>query len=135
MSPNSPAIFLDHILRKHNSSRHIRVSRGTLDAFCQNNQQVFFTICQELFDLILQTLQRTPAPDIHPGVLETIAVDLSAIVRPLWIVHQGILQSYVVQARDLARSASKMKEGTGRNRCIQNCCQELEKAYAFLGGI
>src|SRR5437016_6246130 len=132
MSPNSPAIFLDNILRKHNSSHRIRVSRETLDAFCQNNEQAFFTICHDLFDLILQTLQRTPAPDIHPNVLETISVDLSVIVRPLWIVHQGILQSYVVQARDLARSASKMKEGTGRNRCIQKCCQELENAYAIV---
>jgi hypothetical protein len=130
MSANSTAAFLDNILRRYSSRHHYRVSRATLPAFCQNNQKEFLTICQELFYLILLTLHSTSASNIHSRVLETIDSDLSAIVHPLWIVNQGILRSYVVQARDLASSASKMKEGTGRNKCVQECCQKLEQAYA-----
>src|SRR5712692_5652268 len=129
MSANSTA-FLDNILRKYSSSHHYSVSRATLAAFCQNNQKEFFTICQELFYLILRTLHTTAAPDIHAGVLKTIADDLSAVVHPLWIVRQGGLLNHVAQARDLASSASKMKDGPRRNGCITRCRQELEKAHA-----
>jgi hypothetical protein len=135
MSANSTAAFLDPILRDYSSSHSDPVSRATLDAFCQNNQPEFFTICKKLFYLILLTLHNTPAPDIHNRVLEIIASDLSAIVHPLWIVRQGGLLNHVVQARDLASSASKMKDGPPRNRCITKCRQELEKAHAFVGGI
>ena len=133
--PESSTAFLDNILRRYNSRHPYRVSRATLAAFCQNNQKEFFTICQELLYLILLTLHKTPAPDIHNRVLETIASDLSAIVHPLWITRQGILQNHVAQARDLASSASKMKDGTRRSGCITRCRQELERAHALVGGI
>jgi hypothetical protein len=131
MPPNSSTIFLDNILQKY-SSRSNGASRADLDVLCQKNQQVFFSICEELFDLILITMQGTAAPEISAGLINTIASDLSAVVRPLWIVHQRKIQSYVVQARDLASSASKMKESLRRNTCIQECCQKLENAHAIV---
>lgn len=136
MPANSTAAFLDPILHLYSSRNAIVVSRADLADFCQNHQQDFLhVICEKLFSVIIQYFHDVPASYIDNHILETIANDLSPVVHPLWMARQGALKTYVMQARNLASSASKMKDGAGRNTCIERCCQELENAHALLGGI
>ena len=135
MLANSPAAFLDPILRAYSSSNAIDVSRANLAVFCQNHPQGLLYICKSLFNMVLLYLHDTPGPYIDNRVLQTIANDLSPIVHPLWMAHQRTLKNYVEKARNLAGSASKLNDGPRRNDNITKCTEELEKAYAFLGGI